>query len=166
MTQDWVLRIEEICMKCSDYYCCDGACPPISENRYNLLIKNGVSPDYFEFKGYRRLKIKKDNKCIFFCDGKCSIHNIKPETCQAGPLTFDIMGDKIEIFLKYESICPVVHLLKEDPEAYNQQYLHAIEQISSLVYCLPENELSVICRIDEPLTEKVAEIPLRRNGTL
>lgn len=166
MTQDWVLRIEEICMKCNDYYCCDGACPPISENRYILLLKNGVSPDYFEFKGYRRLKIKKDNKCILFCDGKCSIHNIKPETCQAGPFTFAIMGDKIEIFLKYESICPVVRLLKEVPEAYNQQYLHAIEQISNLVYCLRENELRVICMIDEPLTEKVAEIPRRRNGTL
>ncbi len=34
--------------------------------------------------------IKYDNKCIFFCDGKCSIHSIKPETCQAGPFTFDM----------------------------------------------------------------------------
>lgn len=165
MTQDWVFRIEKICMKCNHKYCCDGACPPISEDRYDLLIRNGVSPDNFEFNGYRRLKIKKDNMCILFCEGKCSIHNIKPETCQAGPFTFDVKGEKIEIFLKYESICPIVRLLKEVPEAYNRQYLHAIEQISNLASGLSENELKVICMIDEPLTEKVAEIPRRRNST-
>ncbi len=152
-------------MQCG-HYCCYEACPPISEDRYNYLIKNGVSPDYFEFEGYRRLKVKKNNECILFYDGKCSIHAIKPETCRAGPFTFDIRDDKIEIFLKYDSICPVVRILKEVPEAYNQQYLRAVEHISNLVSRLTENELGAICRIDEPLTKKVAEIPMRRNGTV
>jgi Fe-S-cluster containining protein len=162
-TQDWVLRIEEICAKCSHHYCCDGACPPITEDRYKLLTKNGVSPDNFEFQGYKRLKIKNDNKCVLFNDGKCNIHGIKPETCRAGPFTFDIRDDNIEIFLKNESICPIVQVLKDVPEAYNEQYLNAIEHISNVVYLLTENELEEICRIDEPFTEKVAEIPRRRH---
>lgn len=163
MTQDWVLRIEEICAKCNHHYCCDRACPPITEDRYTLLVKNGVSSDNFEFQGYRRLKIKKNNKCVLFSDGKCSIHRIKPETCRAGPFTFDINGDKIEIFLKKETICPIVRVLKDVPEAYNEQYLNAIEHISNLVYCLTENELGEICKIDEPLTEKLVEIPRRKH---
>lgn len=163
MTQNWVLHIEEICMKCGGQ-CCEGACPPISDERYNFLVKNGVSPDNFEFNGYQHLKLKNNNDCVLFSDGKCNIHSIKPETCRAGPFTFDVKEDKIEIFLKYESICPIVRILKEVPDAYNQQYLNAIENISKLVACLPEDELEAVCRIEEPLTEKVAEIP--RNGIL
>ncbi len=97
--------------------------------------------------------------CVLFRDGKCSVHDIKPETCQAGPFTFDIKHDKIEIFLKYECLCPIVRVLKEVPEAFNEQFSHAIEQISNLVSSLSENELRIICMIDEPLTEKVADIP-------
>ena len=163
MTQDWVLRIEDICMKCGGH-CCDGARPPISEDRYNYLIENGVSQDHFEIDGFRRLKSKKNNECVLYSDGKCSIHSIKPETCRAGPFTFDIRDDKIEIFLKFERLCPIVRVLKEVPEAYNQQYLRAIEHISNLVSGLSEPELEAICQIDEPLTEKVAEIPRRRKS--
>ena len=47
--------------------------------------------------------------------GKCGIHAIKPETCRAGPFTFDVKGDTIEIFLKFEEICPVVRLYQEHP---------------------------------------------------
>jgi len=162
MTDNWILRIEEVCENCG-IKCCDGAHPPICGDRYNFLIKNGVSTDCFEFEGYRRLKVKKNNECVLFHDDKCSIHKIKPETCRAGPFTFDIKGDKIEIFLKYESLCPIVRVLKEVPEAYNQQYLNAVEHISNLVSHLCENELEAIHRIEEPLTEKVAEIPRIRN---
>jgi hypothetical protein len=107
MTQNWILRIEEICITCG-HYCCYESCPPICEDRYNYLIKNGVSTDSFEFEGYR--------------------------------------------------------VLKEIPEAYKQQYLRAIENISNLVSHLKENELEAIHQIDEPLTEKGAEIPRRKNG--
>lgn len=165
MTENWILRIEEICITCG-HYCCYESCPPICEARYNSLIKNGVSTDSFEFKGYRRLKVKKNNECILFHNGKCSVHTIKPETCRAGPFTFDINDDKIEIFLKNESICPIVRVLKEIPKAYDQQFSRAIENISNLVSNLYENELQAIHLIYEPLTEKVAEIPRIRNGTV
>jgi hypothetical protein len=45
------------------------------------------------------------------------------------------------------------------PEAYRQQYALAVQSISHLVSDLTEEEIAAICRIEEPETEKVAEIP-------
>jgi hypothetical protein len=50
-------------------------------------------------------------------------------------------------------------LLKEVPEAYRQQFELAETSITHLVRNLTDDELTVICRIDEPETEKVAELP-------
>ena len=158
MTEDWLIRAEEICMKCGGH-CCNDAHPPISGHCYERLVSEGVPEEAFERNGYRHLRTHADGTCYFWNGGKCGIHKIKPETCRSGPFTFDVKGDVIEIFLKFESICPIVRLLKEVPEAYNQQYTLAAESITRLVSHLTEEELAVICRIDEPETEKVAEIP-------
>jgi len=113
----------------------------------------------FEWRGYRAIRTREDGTCIFCTGNKCSIHTIKPETCRAGPFTFDVKGDVIEIFLKYETICPVVGLLRAEPEAYAHQFALAKKSIAHLVRNLREEELEAICRIEEPDTEKVAEIP-------
>jgi len=160
ITDDWLLRAEEICMKCGGH-CCDGAHPPISPVCRERLISLGVSKDVFESVGYLRLKVQDDGQCILMKDGKCSIHNIKPETCRAGPFTFDVTGDRINIYLKHERICPIVGLLKSVPEAYRTQYERAVRCITQIVAHLPPDELEVICRIDEPDTDKVAEVPRR-----
>lgn len=160
MEQDWFIRAEEICLTCGGH-CCNGAQPPISGQCYLRLKKEGVPEEVFERNGYRYIRTRSDGTCILCTNGKCGIHAVKPETCRAGPFTFDVRGDTIEIFLKYESICPLVRLLKEVPEAYNQQYDRAVENITSLVAHLTEEEIAAICRIEEPETEKVAEIPRR-----
>ena len=49
-------------------------------------------------------------------------------------------------------------LLREDPEAYGHQFALAKKSITHLVANLTDEELSAICRIEEPETEKVAEI--------
>jgi hypothetical protein len=120
----------------------------------------------FETNGYTRLKTKENGECILSTNGKCSIHAIKPETCRAGPFTFDVKGDTIEIYLKHERICPMVRLLKEIPEAYQQQYESAIGSITHLVRNLTQDELDAICLIEEPETEKVAEVPRGGPGTV
>jgi len=158
MTQDWLIRAETICMQCGGH-CCDEAHPPVSGYCYRRLVAAGVPEDSFEQKGYRSLKTRRDGSCVFWNEGRCSIHRIKPETCRAGPFTFDVKGDVIEIFLKFETICPIVGLLKEVPEAYGQQFALAKECITRLVSNLTEEELREICKIEEPETEKVAEIP-------
>lgn len=99
--------------------------------------------------------------CILSKDGKCIIHAIKPETCRAGPFTFGVKDDVIEIYLKYSRICPLVNLLKEIPEAYQIQYEIAVKNITHLVSNLTDDEIDAICRVDEPETEKVSEVPRR-----
>jgi hypothetical protein len=92
-------------------------------------------------------------------DHKCTCHETKPETCRAGPFTFDVNGDMVRIFLKRASICPIVPLIKGEPEAYRQQYERAAENILHLVTRLSDDEIAAINKIDEPDTELVAELP-------
>ena len=158
MKQDWLTRAEAICMHCGGR-CCTDAHPPVSESCYQRLVAQGVPADSFEWRGYHAVRTRGDGTCIFCSGSRCSIHAIKPETCRAGPFTFDVKGDVIEIFIKYESICPVVGLLKEVPEAYEYQFELAKKSIRHLVKNLADAELAAICRIEEPETEKVAEIP-------
>ena len=80
--------------------CCFDARPPLSQERIDILLKNGVSAGAVEFAGYKRLRLKPDSFCVLFQDGKCSIHSIKPETCVAGPFTFDMKGNILQIFIK------------------------------------------------------------------
>jgi len=68
------------------------------------------------------------------------------------------------MYLKHETICPVVRLLKESPEPYRQQYERAVQSITHLVQNLTKDELSAVCQIDEPETEKVAEVVFRKDN--
>lgn len=157
LTENWLLHAETLCHNCGAH-CCQEAHPPVSSSCYERLTGAGVSPEHFEFSGYTRLKTKENGECILSENGRCRIHAFKPETCRAGPFTFDVHGNRIVLYLKKESICPIVRLLKEYPEAYRQQYECAVQSITHLVRNLTEDEISVICQIDEPETEKVAEI--------
>jgi len=145
-------------MKCGGH-CCDEAHPPISQTCEQRLLAAGVPVTAFETTGYRRLRVNPDNTCILMKEGMCKIHAIKPETCRAGPFTFDVNGDMIRLFLKHESICPIVSLLKEVPEAYEQQYDLAVKNLTNLVAHLTDVEIDAINRIEEPETDLVAEIP-------
>ncbi|OPY47081.1 MAG: Flagellin N-methylase [Methanosaeta sp. PtaU1.Bin016] len=138
--------------------CCFEARPPLSQKRIDILVANGVSPDAIEFAGYKRLKLRPDGFCILFQDGRCSVHSIKPETCVAGPFTFDMLGATLRIFLKRESICPMVRILKADKLAYDWLFEVSKEMIIDLVRALPASELEEILKIEEPETDLVAEI--------
>lgn len=140
--------------------CCFEARPPLSQERIDILKKNGVPGEAIEFKGYNRLRLGPDGYCLLFVDGKCSIHSIKPETCVAGPFTFDIKDGMLQIFLKRESICPMVGLLKADPKAYDALFESSVAMITHLVRSIPAAEMEEILKIDEPETDLVAEITI------
>ncbi|HOE46390.1 MAG TPA: YkgJ family cysteine cluster protein [Methanothrix soehngenii] len=140
--------------------CCFEARPPLSQKRIDILMENGVSADAIEFVGYKRLRLRQDGFCVLFRDGKCSIHDIKPETCVAGPFTFDIKGDMLQIFLKRESICPMVRFLRANRKAYDALFETSVEKIMDLIRSVPEEEMAQILQIDEPQTDLVAEIRL------
>jgi uncharacterized protein len=141
--------------------CCFDARPPLSQERIDILLKNGVSADAVEFAGYKRLRLKPDGFCVLFQDGKCSIHSIKPETCVAGPFTFDMKGNILQIFIKRESICPMVRFLKANRKAFDGLLEASIERIMELVNKVPPLEMAEILKIDEPETDLVAEIKLK-----
>ena len=140
--------------------CCFEARPPLSQKRIDILMENGVSADAIEFVGYKRLRLRQDGFCVLFRDGKCSIHDIKPETCVAGPFTFDIEDDMLQIFLKRESICPMVRFLRANRKAYDALFETSVEKIMDLIRSVPEEEMAQILQIDEPQTDLVAEIRL------
>ena len=140
--------------------CCFEARPPLSQKRIDILMENGISPDAVEFAGYKRLRLRQDGFCVLFRDGKCSIHDVKPETCVAGPFTFDINGDMLQIFLKRENICPMVRFLRANRKAYDALFETSVEKIMDLVRAIPPEEMAEILRIEEPETDLVAEIRL------
>ena len=141
--------------------CCFDARPPLSQERIDILLENGVSADAVEFAGYKRLRLKPDGFCVLFQDGKCSIHSIKPETCVAGPFTFDMKGNILQIFIKRESICPMVRFLKANRKAFDGLFEASVERIMELVDKVPPLEMAEILKIDEPETDLVAEIKLK-----
>lgn len=150
----------EICSKCGGK-CCFEAKPPISKKRLKILLENGISPDFIEFGKYKHLKLKEDGYCVFFDKGKCKIHGIKPETCVAGPITFDIRAGKLELYIKKESICPLVKFLRENEEVLREHMSTALEKIIDLIKELEKEELEEILKIEEPETEKIFEVNLK-----
>jgi Fe-S-cluster containining protein len=152
----------EVCYKCGGK-CCIDAKPPITERRLRILLDSGISLEFFDFEEYTHPKVRENGYCVFFDEKekKCLIHSIKPETCVAGPFTFDIRGRKLEIYLKKENICPLVAELKQNPEIYEEQFRVAVDNISRLVKELDRATLRAILAIDEPETDKIAEFDLR-----
>jgi hypothetical protein len=155
--------LSRACSCCDlDGGCCMGARPPLTQGRINILMANGVSPEDIEFQGYKRLRLKSDGFCVLFQDGKCAVHSVKPETCVAGPFTFDVKGSILQIFLKKPSICPMVEFLKENEEAYQSLFDLSVSRIVDLVSDLSPEELAEVLKIEEPETELVAEIKLMK----
>ena len=158
MSDEWYDKATEVCKKCGGR-CCKDAHPPLTDERIQIMTDNGVSDDNIEFAGYKRLKVKEDSMCVMFGkNGLCSIQPFKPETCVAGPFTFDVKEGVIEIYLKHDSICPLVTVMKQDRKAYDEQYKMAVDRIVRVVAFLPEEELRTVCQVEEPDTEKVEDL--------
>jgi Fe-S-cluster containining protein len=159
MGRTWEEIFTEVCDRCGGRCCCE-ARPPLTKERIDLISGSGVPVDRIDFSGYKKIRTREDGFCMMYQKNRCSIHRIKPETCVAGPFTFDIRNGVLEIYLKKEILCPIVPYLKKDEQAYRRQYAMAIDNITKLVRCLPPDEILEILKIEEPETEKVAEIPL------
>jgi len=156
-------RAEAICYAC-DSHCCNDAHPPLSKERYKLILTCGDFADCIEHDGYLRLRTRKDGGCVMLSGKKCRIHAVKPETCAAGPFTFAVTDHTLEIFLKRESLCPLVAFLKSDPEMYDFQFHRARDYFTNLVASLPKEEIAIISSIPEDETDLVARVPLDRAG--
>jgi Fe-S-cluster containining protein len=159
VSEVWFDVFTRICEQCGGR-CCHEAHPPLSEERIQIISASTDLTSHIEKNGYRRMRVREDGFCVMLNHTRCLINGDKPETCRAGPFTFDIHNGNLEIYLKKESICPLVGHLKYYPEAYRHQYEHALHHLSHLVKRLPPDELAEVLKVEEPETEKVAEIPL------
>jgi hypothetical protein len=90
---------------------------------------------------------------------KCSVHPVKPETCVAGPVTFDINFStrKVEWFLKKSEICAFAATLYSNKAAFRKHLEVAKKQLTRLICELNPEELRIILKIDEPQTFKIGE---------
>ncbi len=166
----------DVCSHCATI-CCQDAKPPLSEKRKKTIRENMarqkiIIKEPFAKESYSYPSVDELLYCGFFNKktGKCVVHSVKPETCVAGPITFDInfYTKKIEWFLKKGEICAYAATLYADKEAFKKHFKIAKEQITQLVRELDPEELRAIVKIDEPNTFKIGEnnLPLETQRKL
>jgi Fe-S-cluster containining protein len=155
----------DICGRCR-IACCQDARPPITLRREKIIeeyLKNcGINiKDPFVHGQYAFPKEDRDGYCIFYDKEtrKCIVHPVKPETCVAGPVTFDINPEtgKIEWYLKTENICPLAGVIFKDKEMLKKHFEIAREEILRLVRELSSEALKTILSREEPETFKIGE---------
>jgi len=154
-----------LCSRCPSG-CCSGARPPLTQKRKKIirsfLEANGLKiTDPFVDRGYSFPKETVEGYCIFWnkTSKKCQVQPVKPETCVAGPITFDINpgNGKIEWWLKKEAICPLAGALYRRKEDLNDHLESAKTEILRLIHDLDCEALRAILKIQEPETFKIDE---------
>jgi Fe-S-cluster containining protein len=155
----------EICGRCK-IDCCRDARPPITTRRKEIIeeyLKNqGIFMEKpFVHAEYTFPREDADGHCIFYDKNskKCRVHHVKPETCAAGPVTFDINKKtrKIEWYLKTEDTCSLAGALFKNKNALERHFESAKREILRLVRELNPEALRTILKRDEPETFKIGE---------
>lgn len=155
----------DICSRCK-ISCCQGARPPITQRRKeildNYLAAQGMKvEDPFTKTDYIFPREDHDGYCVFFDreSRKCLVQPVKPETCVAGPITFDInlKTGKIEWFLKSNKICPLAGFLHVNRKELAKHLNSAKRELQILVQELDGKALLAILKIEEKETFKIGE---------
>jgi Fe-S-cluster containining protein len=156
----------DTCRECKvNWSCCHETTPPITNRRKkiieNFLVENEIAiKTPFVEKGYIFPRLDKDGYCVFHDrrTRKCIIHSVKPETCVAGPITFDIDRNtgKVEWYIKMEQICPLAGRVYQDKARMRKHLKSAKKEISSLIGELDSVALDTILKKDEPETFKLS----------
>ena len=155
----------DVCSECKDI-CCRDAKPPLSENR-KKVIKEYLNKQKIKIEkpfikeSYSYPSVDKMVLCVFNNKEtkRCIVHSVKPETCRAGPITFDInfKTKKVQYFLKKSEICAYAGELFKNKVAFKEHYDVAKKEIMCLIEELSADELRDLMKIDEPQTFKVGE---------
>ena len=155
----------DICSQCRGN-CCKNARPPTTQKRKEIIEKyleqqRTTVKNPFMQTAYTFPRENDEGFCIFFDEktGKCKVHPVKPETCAAGPITFDInlATRKIEWYLKTEAICPLAGKLYKNKELLRKHLESAKREILQLVREIDPPALRAILKIEEPETFKISE---------
>lgn len=160
----------EICCSCKGI-CCQDAKPPLTLKRQkiieNYLEKHQIHIETpFSHEQYSFPAVDKLGFCLFYDKKtrKCLVHPVKPETCRAGPITFDInrQTGKLEWYLKNYEICTLAEMLHKNHDLFKDHFKIAREEILRLICELNAEALRAILKIEEPKTFKIGEDDLPR----
>jgi uncharacterized protein len=155
----------DVCSQCKSI-CCQDAKPPLTQNRKKIIKKYLEEQKIkienpFAKENYSYPSVDEHVYCGLFDKktGKCSVHQVKPETCVSGPITFDInfSTKKVEWFLKKSELCAFAGILFSDKTALKNHLEVAKKELTRLICELEAAELRAIVKIDEPQTFKVDE---------
>jgi uncharacterized protein len=155
----------DVCNECK-IICCQDAKPPVSDSRKKIikeyLQKQKVTVEVpFTKENYSFPSVDETLLCKFNSKEtkKCIVHSVKPETCRAGPITFDIncKTKRVEYFLKKSVICAYAGELYKNKLAFKDHFEVAKQEIIRLIKELDADELKALMKIEEPETFKVGE---------
>ena len=157
----------DTCSRCrTEWSCCHETTPPITEGRRHTIeayLRNHNIPivNPFATTDYVFPRMQEDGYCIFHDKKtrKCLIHSVKPETCIAGPITFDInkRTGNIEWFIKTQEICDLAGEIYQDRRLLRKHVACAKKELMCLIKDLDSKALKAILRKDEPSTFKIGE---------
>jgi Fe-S-cluster containining protein len=157
----------DTCSQCKTRYsCCHDTTPPVTHERRKIieayLKKQNIKIEKpFANTEYVFPRLDADQYCVFHDrkTRKCIVHSVKPETCVAGPITFDIniRTGKIEWFLKMDKICQLAGVVDKNKVQLHRHLESARKEITRLVEQLDAEALKVILKKDEPETFKFDE---------
>lgn len=151
-----------VCQACTST-CCKGARPPITSTRQGIIEKfldvNDLGiEEPFTNTSYVFPRETIGGYCVFLGKNReCLIHEVKPETCVAGPVTFDVdfLNRKVIYYLKKESICPLAGYLFRNKELMEKHLAVAIENIENLLINIHVPDLFEVLKVEEPETFKI-----------
>ena len=157
----------ELCAVCPTH-CCYQVCPPITPERQQLIdhfLRNQGLPESewldSTTRSYSFPKETPDGACIFFDPvlRTCRIHPVKPETCCAGPITFDLdtHQEQIRWYLKSSQDCLIAASLRRDPDLLHRHLSVAKPALQRLIRGLEPTALDALLQIDEPTVRKVGD---------
>ena len=155
----------DVCCMCKTI-CCQDAKPPLTKKRQKIiedyLKTQKLQIDKpFSHESYSFPSVDKLGFCVFYDKdtGKCVVHPVKPETCKAGPVTFDIncKTGKVEWYLKKTLICAFAGALYADGVSFKEHFMAAREELRCLMCELDVEALRAILKIEEPQTFKIGE---------
>lgn len=155
----------DVCSQCKTI-CCQDANPPLTHKRQKIISvylheQKRSAENVFVHADYSHPTSDAQGYCVFFnkTTGKCSVHQVKPETCKAGPITFDIdlRNRKLEFYLKTKEICEFAQIVYENSAQLKEHLEAAKTEILRLVNELDADALKAILKIEEPHTFKICE---------
>jgi Fe-S-cluster containining protein len=155
----------DVCCRCK-YGCCQNVNPPLTLKRKRLieayLRRQKIRVEKpFTNEAYSYPVVDAMGLCVFYEKDtrKCLVHPVNPETCRAGPVTFDIncRTRKVEWYLKTAEVCELAKALCENGSLFGNHFKVAREQLLRLICGLDPEALQAILKIEEPQTVKIGE---------